>query len=110
MSPNFSLVRIDVRPATVATPFSTFHSGAPFVPRPAASHFERSLPSKSMIASDGGHRFRRHRTGSMTGGLGRSMSWTRYFTTVAGVQPPGRKLQWSSPRWQWRRQADERRI
>src|SRR6516164_9676390 len=39
-------------PSSVATPPLTFHLGLP--PLPASTHFDKSLPSNSTIASDGG--------------------------------------------------------
>ena len=54
-SPNFCLVMwLPVPGTTSMYPFSTFQVGAEVSPRLRSSQFDKSRPSKSMIASDGG--------------------------------------------------------
>src|SRR5437762_12097111 len=66
-------------PLTMRTPFSTFHGASPPL---ADCHLDRSLPSKSTIASDGGLPgccWVLSVPGVTTFGWGRFSSWTAHF-------------------------------
>ena len=64
-----------------SSPFSTFHFGSP--PPRAACHWDRSFPSNSTTASDGGLAGSFAVSGVTTFGRGRVSSWTGQFLSAA---------------------------
>src|SRR5438046_6415107 len=88
MSPRTRRVMIGPAPATTsAYPSRTSHfAGVPSCDR----HCDRSLPSNSTMASDGGGGGGRSGPGSTTGGRGRSIEWTGqvWAVIVAGSITP----------------------
>src|SRR4051794_7662988 len=83
-SPNSPFVTMSPPPVTTSTPPSTFHGAGP---SPLAGfHLDRSLPSKSTTASEGGCPERScelSAPGVTTGGWGRVSSWTAHCLALA---------------------------